>query len=356
MIVYLLDSSFDPIHIIDSFESLIWTDRYSSYGDFDIVADPTELLLGVLSDVKYVAIPESEHMMMLETHAIETDIDTGTSLILKGRSVEYILSRRVISEPTSIVGNLQDGIEDILTDHFISPTDTDRTISNFTYQASADSAITTLTADTQFLGDIYTIITDLCIANEIGYKITVNSSGQFVFLLYAGEDRSYQQSTNPHVVVSPTFDNLLAGSYIESNSLLKTHCFVLGEEGVGNIRIVKEVAAPIAPEPTGLSRCEMIFESSATRTVDGVDLTEAEYLDQLASNGLEELKKNVYIRSFDGEADTNLLTFGVDYEMGDILQVMDEYGHSTQARVMEIIYSQNLEGIKMYPTFTNIEE
>jgi len=356
MIVYFLDSSFNMIHVLDSFKSLIWTDRYNVFGDFDIVAPPTDLLLAAIPDTEYIIIPDSMHTMILETHAIETDIDDGVSVILKGTSLEYILNRRVISEPSSIVGNLQDGIEDILTDHFISPTDTDRTISNFTFQASTDSAITSLTADTQFLGDIYTIITDLCIANEIGYRITINSSGEFVFLLYAGKDRSYAQSTNPHVVVSPTFDNLLAGSYIESNSLLRTHCFVLGEEGVGNIRIVQEVNAPITPEPTGLNRREMIFESGATRTVDGVDLTEAEYLDQLTSNGLEELKKNVYVRSFDGEVDTNLLTFGEDYEMGDILQVMDEYGHSTQARVTEIIYSQNVEGIKMYPTFTNIEE
>lgn len=351
----LMNASFEEIHILDTFKSLIWTDRYYLCGDFDLLVDPSDNLLTILENVKYLNLEESKHMMFLETFAIDTDIEDGPMLILKGRSLESFLDRRVIGSPITIDGNLQSGIQTLLNDNVISPTDTDREISNVSFLVSEDPAITTLTLDTQFSGKtLYEIISDICTSKEIGFEVLLTSGGDFQFGLYAGADRSYEQSANPHVVFSPEFDNLLNGSYIESSKLEKTHVYVVGEEGVGNTRTLVIVPVSGTP-PTGLNRREMYFEANIIRNTPAGILTDAEYIDQLTSRGVEELAKNVYVKAFDGEVDTSMYSFGDDFFMGDILQLMDKYGHSTQSRVIEIIFSQDPAGVKIYPTFNTKE-
>jgi hypothetical protein len=34
--IFVLDTEFRPVSIIDVYESLIWTDRYDEYGDFEL--------------------------------------------------------------------------------------------------------------------------------------------------------------------------------------------------------------------------------------------------------------------------------------------------------------------------------
>lgn len=356
MEVIFLDSTFKEFYILDYFKSLIWTDRYWTAGDVDILVSPTEELMSVLEVSSYLRIKESEHLMILETFGIESDIEEGVSLVIKGSSLESILERRVIPETVTIDGNLQTGIQGLLNDNIISPTDTDRDISNFEFQASSDTAITTLTLTTQFLGEsLYKAISDICESNGIGFKVTLTTAGNFRFELYAGKDRSSSQSTNPEVLFSPDFDNLLNGSYVESNSLLKSHIYVAGEEGVGNTRTIVEVAIAGTP-PTGLNRREMFYEANINRNTPGGELTEAEYIDQLTGKGVEELAKHIYVKAFDGELTTVQYLFGMDFFMGDILQLADGYDHTSKSRVTEMIYSEDLDGPKMYPTFTTIEE
>jgi hypothetical protein len=46
--------------------------------------------------------------------------------------------------------------------------------------------------------------------------------------------------------------------------------------------------------------------------------------------------------------------YGVDFYMGDIVQMVTEYGLEGKVQVMEIIQTQNETGISIYPTFRNI--
>jgi hypothetical protein len=357
MIVEFLDYDQNRLYVLDSFKSLIWTDRYWEAGDFDLVMAPKPDFLEILPDVVYARIKESLlHIMFVETFAIDSDIEEGVSLVIKGRSAETLLDRRVIYEPATITGNLQTGILSLLANTCGALGETDRRFWNFGTDLSTDPAVTALTADTQFLGNLYDIICNLCIAQGVGWRIyPLPLGGTLKFQMYMGKDRSYSQSTNPYVIFSPTFDNLLNGSYIESSMLQRSHCYVAGEQGIENIRKVINVPAPGTP-PTGFYRREMYFEANISRNVEGGELTEAEYEDQLTAKALEELAKNVYVKTFDGTVDTSMYNFGDEFDMGDIVQIMDGYGHSTKARVTEMIYSQDATGTKMYPTFTNMEE
>lgn len=355
MEIECLNSNFRMIYILDKFNSLIWTDRYWSSGDFDIKIPPNIEVLNELLNVKYLRLSESEHLMILEDLNIHSDIENGDSLILTGRSLESILDRRIVWTGTSMSGNFQTEIEDLLKESIINPTDTDRAIDNFEFIASTDPAITGLTVDSQFVGDlIYDVITTLCRNKDVGFKVTLNQYLNFQFLLYKGVNRSYSQSTNPYIVFSPNNDNLINSDYVETSRFVKTIMLVAGEEGVGNARITTSVAAP-GGSLTGLNRKEAYYQPNITRNSPDGQLTDPQYIAKLQERGAAELSKNKFVKVFDGEVDFTMYNFGEDFFMGDVLQIEDAYGHQTETRVVEVIYSQDKEGIRTYPTFATVE-
>ena len=349
MDILVLNTKFESVAILDRFESLIWTDRFMECGDFEIYTAMDSKLLQYMKQDYYLYSADSEHMMIIEQLRVETDSEDGNHLKILGRSLESILDRRVIWGQKILTGNLQDAIQTLLNENVISPTIADRKISNFIFKKSTDPKITALTIDAQYTGDnLYTVINKLCDANNIGFKVTLNNTNQFVFELYVGADRSYDQDLNPHVVFSPKFDNIITSSYLESKKTMKNVTLVAGE-GEGADRKTTTVGTA-----TGLDRRELFTDARdiSSSLENDKKLTDAEYTAQLVQRGKEDLAKNVEIKAFEGEVDaTHMFVYGEDFFIGDIVQIANEYGHEGTSYISELVISQNKEGIKIYPTF-----
>ncbi|MDD3040086.1 siphovirus ReqiPepy6 Gp37-like family protein [Bacteroides sp.] len=341
--------------IVDTFESLIWTDRYCGFGDFELYTVVSDDMMSLLQTDRYLWFKDSEYVMIIEDVRITSDVENGNRLTVSGRSLESILERRIVWTQTILSGNFQNGIKKLLDENIISPTDTTRQISNFIFEESIDTEITSLTVDCQFYGDnLYDTICSLCESNNIGFKITLNDNDQFVFKLYYGADRSYDQIVNPYVVFSPNFDNLRNTNYLESTTSLKTVSLVAGE-GEGS---AQKTTTAVSPDGAGegLTRREMYTDaSSVSSTTESGTLSNAQYLAQLEQKGSEDLAANVETISFDGQIEsTNMYVYGQDYFMGDIIQMQNEYGIEAKVRVVELIRSQSVDSIELYPTFTTI--
>ena len=86
-------------------------------------------------------------------------------------------------------------------------------------------------------------------------------------------------------------------------------------------------------------------------------LSNSEYNEQLKQRGKENLSDYADTISFEGEAETSVMfVYGVDFFIGDIVQVADDYGHETKARITELVMSENEEGRSAYPTFSIVRE
>jgi len=350
MELLILDTNLKSVAMLDTFESLIWTDRYCGYGDFEIYTQATIEFLDYLKEDYYIWCADSDHLMLIESLVIKSDIEKGNCLLVTGRSIESIINRRIIWTQTVLTGNFQNGIKKLLDENVISPIITDRAISNFIFEVSTDPIITALTVEAQFTKglDLYDTIQKLCSANNIGFKLTLSETNQFIFKLYAGIDRSYDQLLNPYVVFSPKFDNLTNSNYEESQKIMKTLTVVDGEgEGINR-------KTTIVGGGVDLSRREMYTDaSSINQTVDDVTLSDADYIAQLIQKGIDDLNVNSITKTFDGEADTlGMYKYGIDFFMGDIVQIASDYGLTSKSRVTELIRSQNANGITAYPTFT----
>ena len=352
MQAFVLNQSFETVAVVEVFKSFIWTDRFDACGDFELYLPMDANVLDTLKEDYYLTLNDSEHAMIIEDFTLDSDVEDGDYITVTGRSLESILDRRIIWGQKILKGSLQDSVLTLLNENVISPTNSDRKISNFIFSASTDSKVTELTIDTQYTGDnLYDVISTLCVANEIGFKIVLNDENQFVFSLYAGADRSYNQTENPYVVFSPQFENILSSNYYSSKATYKNVTLVAGE-GEGAARKTAEVG-----EASGLDRRELFTDARdiSSNTQQGT-LSESEYTSQLKDRGTEKLAGYAVKTAFEGEAEaTKPFTYGKDFYVGDIVQIANGYGQEGIAYISELVMSQDESGTSVYPTFKMYE-
>lgn len=355
MDLLVLNRKFESVFILDKYESIIWTDRFSSYGDFEIYTSTDPDLFKNLQEDYYLWSADSEHMMIIEEWKTETDVEMGNHLTVTGRSLESILDRRIVWKQTNLNGKIEDQIKRLLDENVINPTDSNRKISNFIFEYSGDPYIDTLTIQAQFTGDVlYDAIKNLCDSVEIGFMITLNNNNQFVFKLYSGINRSYDQNDNPYVVFSPNFENIVNSNYFKSKKEFKNVTLVAGE-GEGDNRKTVVVGET---KSKGLDRRELFTDARdiSSTTSDG-DLSSSQYNYLLSQRGYENLSENKIQQAFDGEVEaTQMYRYGEHFFMGDIVQLENEYEMQSKVRIIEFISSEDKNGFKNYPTFEILEE
>lgn len=349
MDLYIMDTNFNIIDVIDTYESLVWAERYYTYGDFELYTPITQKFLDELKQDNYVMRRDSETVMIIDKIQINTDVEDGNYLTVTGKSLESILDRRIVWGQKTISGNLQNGIKTLLNENIINPSISNRKISNFVFEDSTDPIITSLTVEAQYTGDnLYDVVSNLCMDKKIGYRVRLNESKQFVFKLYSGVDRSYEQTANPYVIFSPKYDNLMNTKYIESQSALKNVTLV-GGDGEGPERKYYSVGST-----SGLARRELFTDARDISSTDeeGTEIPINDYNALLEQRGREKLGENVDIQTFEGEIEVGrTFTYGVDYDMGDVVEVENEYGISAAPRVIEIVECIDESGYSMVPTF-----
>lgn len=349
------NTSFEIIHILDVFEDLVWADRYDYYGDFELTTKLDGEIVKNVQRKYYLETANSDRTMIVETVSIDDDAVNGSVISISGRSLESILDRRIVWKMRSYNGNLQNCIQALLNENVINPSIADRKIPNFIFQPSTDPKVTSISIDRQWTGDnLLDVIVELCQTYDLGFKVVLDSSNRFVFSLYAGADRSYDQTDNPYVIFSNSFENLINANYLESDKNYK-NVTLIGGQGEGSERIYTTYGSG-----SGLERRELFTDARDISKMkdDDTEYTTAEYNALLQARGKEDLLDWEEIATFAGEVEkANAYEYRVDYNLGDIVQIQSEYSFEGRTRVSEMIqtYSQN-GGYTMYPTFSMIDE
>lgn len=270
MELFILDENFRSLHTIDVFESLIWTERYNGYGDFEFYTPMSQDILEVVNAIQkrmenlydcYVYLKDTGGVMVIEDLEITTDAESGDRLTITGRGLESLLERRIVWDKTTLNSKLQYGVNRLINESIINPNISERRIPGFIFKESSDEYINNLTIRAQYTGDnLYEAILAICSTNNLGFDVTLNSDNQFEFMLTYGADRSYSQSKNPYVVFSTKFENIVSSDYLESGKTLKTITLVAGEgEGTERTRVT-------VGNGSGLQRKELYTDARDIQT------------------------------------------------------------------------------------------
>lgn len=370
MNIWLLDNTFTSIYLLDTFKSIIWTESYRGYGDFELYIPLNNKMIEIMSFIRnqrvkeldtYLISTESDQVMIIEEIEISTFYDNltnmGRLIKLSGRSLESILDRRIVWKQTIFNGDFQNAIERLLNENLISPEIKDRKIPGFIFVRSTDPRIKELKADTQFTGDnLYEAINDLCEPKDVGFIVRLTESNQFAFQLYIGEDRSYDQTKNTYVIFSTKYENLVNSNFLEDVKELKNVTLVMGEDE-GTTRRTYTVGSS-----SGLARRELYTDARDIQSEYYDDegeqhtVSDEEYNASLKERGEKDLTDWKFIQTFEGEVEAlTMFVYGKDFFKGDIVQVETDYGIQSKMRVIQMVRTQDENGISAYPVFDIID-
>ena len=263
-------------------------------------------------------------------------------MIVKGRFLSSILARRIIAVQTTVSGTISVCVNKLITDAIVNPDLAARKISNFTIGIHS----ITETMDAQYTGkNLLETIEALAKTYGFGFKTILNSSNQFVFSLFEGIDRTYDQSINPWVIFSDKYDNLLSSEYEENYMDIATAVLVAGEgEGLDRKTVW------VSSNETGIDRYEVYDDSRNVRSNDG-DISDSEYIKLLQEAGKESLTK--YTAAFSGTVDFDNVNYKEDLNIGDLVVIENSrWGIYINTRLVEVIESINESGeYSIIPTF-----
>ena len=338
----VMNNSFQRLAAIDDYISLIWTSRYYTSGDFELCVPASAANMALFKKDYFIVRDDDENMGIVENIKIQHNEDNADVLIVSGRFLDAVIARRIIATQTTVSGKVSVCIEQLLDENIINPEDPDRQIANFTIESY--EVATTMQA--QYTGkNLLETIAGICETYGIGYKVTLNDNNEFVFQLYEGVNRTYDQTTNTWVIFSNKYDNLQASDYEEDYQNIATAVLVAGE-GEG----LDRKTAWVTDGQTGINRHERYQDQRNIQSNDG-EITEEEYMELLEESGKEALTK--YTTAFVGTVYFDNIKYKDDVYLGDICVIENsKWGIYVNSRLVEVIESVSESGdYSIVPTF-----
>lgn len=449
-----------PINEIDTYTSIIWTDRYSKEGDFELRVPCTDFNYKVFNESRYLTIDKSDRVMVLESRNIKTEVDKSDEYIIKGRSAETLLDRRVImgsmtfgiaphdeetnanasqnyavddfmiwygalckviksinagdelilyeerkgnlykanirpttsTEEASLTQPIEDIVAALLNANVINPTDPTRRFTRpaWRYVYSNDPKVKEIKMAASFANtNLYDAISSLLVGAGMGCKVVYNEDTETMdFSIFIGTDHSVAQSENMVVNFKSSLDNLVSTDFLTDESKYKTCAYVVGaidEKKTLTVSVADEygrVQTVDIPNPnycttwcqqvslsgTGMSyqRREVIVDAadidryqtvSAYNGVTATDVpvSETDYRAMLRTKGKSALMGMYSTYDLDAEILPDMFyKYMVDYTLGDTISIEDRFGNTINASITELIFSQDINGYKAYPTIETI--
>ena len=350
MELYIFDSSLNFIGLLDNFTSLQWTRHYAKCGDFELHCSLAPETLALLQRGSIVWKKDDPEAGYIEFRQMAQDTDGKETLVIKGKFISGYLNRRIIWGQEILQATAESAMRTLVTKHGITPTNTDRIIPNLMLGVLG-GFLQTVEYQTSYK-NLLDEIESLCGLSELGYRVRFDiPNKKLVFEVYAGLDRSVNQSVNPRAIFSKEFENILTQQYTDSLNNFRNTALV-GGMGEGAARKLVTIGAS-----TGLDRFELFDDAKdLTNVVDEVTLTDPEYTATLVDRGNSKLAETQEIQTFDSTINLNSQSsiYKVDWNLGDVVTCTSRrWGLTLDSRITEVVEIYEESGTQINVTFGN---
>ena len=324
MELYVYGNTRQLVGVVESFEYLRWTRRYTQCGAFELkaIATPDNIALLTLGHLLWKSDDEEvgiiEHLEMAQA-----DKETIT---VSGRFATSLLARRIIWGAETLNGDLSACALQLINNHLIMPSDTNRQISSISFASSALGV--TVNTQVSYKNLLDTVI-GLCDASDRGIKTVFDpSTGNLSVALYNG--------AVSQAVFSREYENLTTQIYTQS-AVDYANTALIGGEGEGASRVLVSIA-----DSAGEARLEVFVDAKDLRQED----FGAGYPAALLYRGQNRLSELAMAHSFDAEVNPHgNLRYRVDFDLGQVVTVLSKkWGVTLAARITEIEESYDASG------------
>lgn len=319
MSVNIYNKDFYFIRKFDNYNSFQCNKCYRDAGVFTFKTRFDEDALSILKVGNIVEY--KEFAGIIESILIEDSVDETPTLTASGRSLESILSYRIIWDNFTWNGNLEEFIYNIVYDNVANPIDPKRQIKRLMLPP-----FLSLPANTERTTENENVLEEcikVCKIPDYGFKIDLwpktfssdyyDRQKQMLFMVYKGDDKTKK------VTIGRKYDNVSNQDYMYST-----------QDNLTTVKVVNDVTNVVVGDTAeGMSRREDIIKSDKKQE-DGVSLND--FKKELEYEGVDKLRDTV--ECFDADV------VNVDLKAGDKVTVFDKkLNIHFETRIMEKHYT-----------------
>lgn len=335
MQLYIYNPNRELTGIVESFEYLRWTRRYSQCGSFELKAIATQENTALLKEGNIIWKNDDEEAGIIEH--LELSQTEHEIITVSGRFATAFLARRILWQTEILSGDLSACVEQLINNNLINPTDTARQITGLSF-SSPNLGIPVSTQISY--RNLMDSVTELCVASDIGIKtVFTPATGIFTVTLYNG--------ANSQAVFSKEYENLTEQIYTESVADY-ANTALIGGEGEGADRTFVAITSG-----SGETRREIFVDAKDLRAEDfGID-----YVNTLTFRGQSKLNEQAIRYTFDTSVNPHgNLTYKIDFDLGQTVKVISKaWGVSMTTRITEIEEIYDADGQSISVVFGKAE-
>lgn len=393
MDLFVLDpDTFYPGHLIIGYDSLIWTERFLEAGEFELKSYDIPNTLAKLPKKTLVSHRDTREVMMVESCTISTDDDGIKTITVKGRTLETFLEQRVIQmESGHTYKMLQDyssmGAAEVLIWNALVSTSAQDVVTNFLERDPLDHVpnliVTQKVApglDTKSwyveTGYVYPKVIEIlarddlgirCIRpkNDIDYddptivtKVTVSTSGLDIGTITRDDINNVKKL---QINIYDGTDKSEEGTELPNDRIIFSyHQGYLGDpEYLFTINVKKNVGFWATTESF-----ETSYYDLGADTLEGLDRryllidfgsdlgTASPAMENSARQKTEARVKRRRAQFFFNASASETIPYSYkgDYDLGDKVTLIAEYGTNVTATITEFVSTEDAEGERGFPT------
>ena len=352
------DVNFIPVGITNAAKSIRYKESFYSYGDFEITI-PTGAYGAAAFEKYLLAYIDRRFWGLILDIGYALD-DSGDNMTVTGVCIKGMTGARFTMPPGFTYeqvggtagydvanGSTETCMKHFMTSNFFNPNSPTRSVPGLVIAPDQGRGNPADYYMTRF-ALLSTVLEDLGKAAKIGYSITpVLTTGEFVFDVVEGADRSAEQSVNPRIVFEVRRGNIERMEYQDSDRNMKNvfYATLSGakyEDEAYTATITRDGGAL----PSGLRRWEQHLDISASHPIAGQEFNELQRLTLIQAQSYET------VNSFSAVILDTRKKYGVDYHLGDIVTVINrEWGVSTHTRITAVDIDASDSGVKYTATF-----
>lgn len=350
--IYVLSSDLVPLGLIDKFTGLIWTERFSSPGSFELWCELTPDTLEFIKEDNFIWIG-GKKIGLIEYKELVKD-EAGKKLLhAQGRLSECLLNFRTIYPQLTYTGDIIGLVVKLLNDNLCFPSDPNRSIPILALGEYPDDI--GVEVSYQKLGGLLgDEVSALCETYNLGYSVEYTpEEAQLQLKILTSLNRSISQESLDPVILSSELSDLVDSSYSYNKSELCNFAYVGGKEPSEDSEPTESRKFQTVGDSIGLQRRELFIDAKDLQSEDseGNVIPEAEYLLMLKERGLSELSSYPEIQTYQA----TLRTFGTptyefnqDFFLGDRVTLQDkELGLELDIQITEVTQTWDESGYSM---------
>lgn len=339
-------NKYELIGQIDEIESLLIVYKYVSVSTFTLTVPYTPKVSSYLQVNNMLTIhsPETLGVENTESFIITTkkleESNGVVTLQVSGKNPLFWLSNRLCLLPNY---GFTDTTPEVIAKTYVANNCAQYAPTQRQYPNLTTAPVQGLGAPITFTNtEDYPTILDVCEtvlnARNLGQNVTFNLSTQtFQYNVFAGADRTINQSQNSAVVFSPNLNNLQSQSYTHSISNFANVVYVYGQIG-------DTTETVIVGEASGFNR----YETSTSGTLEqgsAVTLTKNNYKEVFSVIGENTLVTQAETKNLIGTIQLSSdFQLNIDFSLGDsVTYLNNEWGiqENVMIRELRLQYSTN---------------